>query len=101
MKVTCYTNCVVCESCFLCGDCRASVRGKYYCFVCIDLEAAEEVTVRALKRMDYAMSAKAAMIRQTQQDIWSRKAEKAAAEGVMACFGSRFLGVGGGKVTTK
>ena len=52
--------------------------------MCIDLEAAEEVTLRALKLMDYAMSAKAAMIRQTQQDIWSRKAEKAAAEAVMA-----------------
>ena len=57
-KVTRYTNCVSCEPCFLCRNCRVSVRGKYYCSVCIDLEAAVEITVRALKRTDYAMSAK-------------------------------------------
>ena len=81
-KVTRYTNCVLCEPCYLCGDCRVSVRGKYYCFDCIDREAAGEVPVRALKRMDYTMPAKAAMIRQAQQEIRQGKTKKAASEAI-------------------
>ena len=45
-KVTSYTNCVICQPSDLCADCRVSVRGTYYCFYCIELEVAEEVTGR-------------------------------------------------------
>ena len=54
----------------------------YYCFYCIDLEDAEQVTERQLKRMDYAMPEKADMIRHSQQEIRARK--KATVEAVMA-----------------
>ena len=52
-KVSRYTNCAKCEPCYLCMDCRVAIRGKHYCFGCIDLEDAEHVTERHLKRMDY------------------------------------------------
>ena len=62
-KETLYTNCVNCKPCYLCADCRVSIRGKNYCFRCIYPEDAEQVTEHQLKRMDYVIPEMAPEIR--------------------------------------
>ena len=54
----------------------------HYCFGCIDLEDAEQVTERQLKRMDYALPEMANMIRHSQLESRARK--KAMVEAVVA-----------------
>ena len=62
-KETLYTNCVNCKPCYLCADCRVSIRGKNYCFRCIYPEDAEQITELQLKRMYYVLPEMAPEIR--------------------------------------
>ena len=59
----------------------------HYCFGCIDLEDAEQVAERQLKRMDYTLLEMANMIRHSQLESRARK--KAMVEAVVAEYWSR------------